>query len=478
MGDSVKQFSLTIGIYMASMGVGSFFSQYIHRDLLWWFIWIELGLGFVGGSSVPILYGSFPHLSANQYQFLMLGITAVIGTLTGFEIPLLTRIMKKYYPLKTNLANVLSLDYIGALAATLLFPFLLLPFFGLFRTSVGFGLMNIALGFFIYNYFNAKKENDERPWIKLVSIVIVVGFILLLIFSKTLLNQWENAAYSHNIIHAEQTPYQKLVLTKNKDETRLYLNKVIQFSSRDEHRYHESLALIPGSQLRSIKNVLILGGGEGLLAREVNKLHPEKITIVDLDQRVFDLARRHPRLVELNRKILDAPVVETIAQDASVFLRLDTTVYDLILADLPDPANESVARLYSTWFYRMILARLSDDGVFATQAGGPYHTRSAFWCIAETIKEAGFNVIKPYHAYIPSFGEWGFVMAKKQAKFGPLVLNPRAQTRFLERSRLDYHFVFDRDMRQPKDIEVNRLDKPTLLDYYLKDWNSWQKEGL
>lgn len=479
MGDSVKQFSLTIGIYMASMGVGSFLSQYIQRDLLWWFIWIELGLGFVGGSSVPILYWLFPYLTAGQYQLMMLSITGVIGALTGYEIPLLTRIMKKFYPLKTNLANVLSLDYIGALAATILFPFLLLPFFGLFRTSVAFGLVNIGLGFFIYNFFNPQKEGSKRIWIRLVSVVIILGFILLLIFSRVLLSQWENAAYSHSIIHAEQTPYQKLVLTNNKDETRLYLNKVIQFSSIDEYRYHESLALIPGTQVPHVKKVLILGGGEGLLAREVEKLGDlEQITIVDLDQRVFDMARRHPKLKKINEGVLDRPNVVTIAQDASVFLRMDTTEYDLILADLPDPSNEAVARLYSTWFYRMVYARLSDDGVFATQAGGPFHTRNAYWCITKTVEEVGFEQVKPYHVYVPSFGEWGFVMAKKKDEFGPLMIPSNIKTQFLEKSRLEHHFIFDPDMTEPDGIKVNRLDQPTLLDYYLEDWNSWQKELL
>ena len=477
LGDSVKQFSLTIGIYMASMGIGSYLSKYIDKELLWWFIWIELGLGFIGGSSVPILYASFPYLSADQYQALMLGITAIIGTLTGFEIPLLTRIMKKYYPLKSNLANVLSLDYIGALAATLLFPFLLLPFFGLFRTSVAFGLVNIALGFFIYHFFNLNKEKRQRIWVWLISTCIIIGFILLLIFSRSLLNIWESSAYSHTIIHAEQTPYQKIILTKNKDETRLYLNRVIQFSSRDEYRYHEGLALLPAGQLTAPKKVLILGGGEGLLAKEILKIPGiETITIVDLDERIFEMARHHPRLQKINKYALDNPKVITIAQDASIFLRFNSDKYDLILADLPDPGNESIARLYSTWFYHFIYDRLTDEGVFATQAGSPFHTRNAYWCIVETIKQSGFKYVVPYHIYVPSFGEWGFVMARKNSPFGLQRIPSRISTQFLEPYRLDHHFVFSPDMSDPGGIDINRLDQPALLDYYLEEWNRWSKE--
>lgn len=127
LGDSVKQFSLTIGVYMAAMGVGSFLSKYIDDELLEWFIKVEILLGLVGGMSVPFLYFTFDQFSTGTYQFAMLSLTFVVGVLTGFEVPILIRLMKTHYPLKANLANVLGLDYIGALAATLLFPFILYP---------------------------------------------------------------------------------------------------------------------------------------------------------------------------------------------------------------------------------------------------------------------------------------------------------------------------------------------------------------
>lgn len=478
LGDSVKQFSLTIGVYMAAMGVGSYLSKFIAERLLLSFIWIELGLGLVGGASVPILYGSFHHLTVGQYQFLMLGLTAAIGVLTGFEIPLLTRIMKRFYPLKTNLANVLSLDYIGALAATLLFPFLLLPFFGLFRTSVFFGLLNIALGLFIYGYFKQHASKGQGGSMRLVAVTIIVGFVLLLLYSQKLLDRWESQAYSHTIIHAERSPYQQIVLTKNKDETRLYLNRVIQFSSRDEYRYHESLALLPAGQVQAPKRVLILGGGEGLLARELLQLPSVKeIVVVDLDQRVFDLGLNHPRLREINQDALHDSRVRAVAQDASIFLRFDSTQYDLIVADLPDPSNEAVARLYSTHFFRLAKARLAPQGVFATQAGSPFHTRKAYWCIAQSLRQSGFAYTLPYHVYVPAFGEWGFVMAADRPFQSPQLPN-EAHTRYLEPRRLTHHFEFPPDIAEPEGIRANTLDQPVLLDYYLKEWNSWRKEKI
>jgi len=166
LGDSIKQFSLTIGIYMAAMGLGSYLTRYLPDDLLGWFVKVEVLLGIIGGLSVPILYYGFDQLSVDSYQFLTLGITFLIGVLTGFEIPLLVRILKTYYPLKSNLAYVLSLDYVGALFATLLFPFLLLPFVGTFKTSIIFGAVNIILGLSIYRFFTNRLEIKKKRWME------------------------------------------------------------------------------------------------------------------------------------------------------------------------------------------------------------------------------------------------------------------------------------------------------------------------
>lgn len=477
LGDSVKQFSLTIGVYMAAMGVGSYLSKFIERDILRWFIWIELALGLVGGASVPILYGTFHLMRPGQFQILILSLTAFIGICTGFEVPLLARIMKKFYPLKANLANVLSLDYIGALGATLLFPFLLLPFIGLFRTSVGFGLLNIALGFFIYFYFR-RAETKRQQWSVLFpAVFVVLGFVLLLLFSRQIQQHWESQYYTQNIIHAEQSPYQNIVLTQNKNDTRLYLNRVIQYSSKDEYRYHEALALLPaGAARRKVEQVLILGGGEGLLAREILQLPSiKKVKIVDLDERVFHLSENHPDLKALNKGALTDPRVEKIAVDAAVFLRFDEEKYDLILADLPDPSNEAVARLYSTYFFQLAKARLRKGGVFATQASSPFHTRKAFWCIVETLKTIGFLSVLPYHVYVPSFGDWGFVMASESILPSPQ-LPEGLSTKFLEKNRLQHFFEFAPDIQAVQGVKANTLDRPFLLDYYLADWKNFQRE--
>ena len=478
LGDSVKQFSLTIGIYMFAMGVGSFLTKYVERDELAAFIRTELLLGLLGGLSVPLLYFLFRHQNATQYQFTMLGLVFAIGLLTGLEIPLLARVMKRYSPLKDNLANVLGFDYVGALVATLLFPFLLLPFVGLYSSSLIFGTVNLLLGFGVCWFFREQLSAQKRRSVYVWTAVGLVAFAALLAWSNPLLAQQEASAYPHRVIYKERSPYQQITLTQNRDDLRLYLNRVIQFSSRDEYRYHEALALVPAAGVR-VRRALILGGGEGLLAREVLKLPElEQLTVVDLDERVFDLARRHPVIRELNGGAITDPRVQALALDAAVFLRNDTSHYDLILADLPDPGSESVARLYSTWFFGMARARLTEGGVFATQACSPYHTRRAFWCIGETLTASGFANVRPYHVMVPSFGVWGFFVAGGDGR--PPALRTDVARRFLEPRMVGDLFYLPRDLhlRPGEEVLPNRLDRPALLDYFLAEWSDWQREKV
>jgi spermidine synthase len=476
LGDSVKQFSLTIGVYMAAMGLGSYLTKFIQDELLDWFIKIEIILGLIGGASVPILYFTFDNLTTFEYQFVMLFLTFLIGVFTGFEIPLLVRILKKYYPLKSNLAYVLSLDYIGALLATLLFPFLLLPFVGTFRTSIIFGLVNIGLGFFIYRFFTKQLSVTKKKTLEISALICILFFVVLGSFSGKLLKHWEDSFYTSQVIFSKQTPYQNLVLTKRNKDIRLYINRIIQFSSMDEYRYHEALAMLPMESAIFKKNVLILGGGEGLLAREVLKFpEVETLTIVDLDEEVFNIGKNNAHVKELNKSALWNPKVKLVANDAMTFLKDASEKYDVILVDLPDPSNESLARLYSTSFFKIAKSCLTPRGILATQASGPFHTRDAFWCIFETLKASGFSSVYPYHAYVPSFGDWGFILAG-QDELNPKEITLTKECRYLDSTILEKMFYFEQDIDHPQNIKINRLDQPVLLDYFLEDFEKWRKD--
>lgn len=449
------------------MGVGSFISKYIDRDLIKKFVIFEILLGLFGGISIPALYFAYAFTELFIPTYILF--TIIIGFLIGLEVPFLTRLMQNYNQLKFNIANILSFDYLGALIATISFPFLLLPFFGVYQSSLIFGLVNMSIGFVVLWKFSDQFDQGLKN-LKIITFLISICIISMIFFSKSVLKHWDNHLYADRVIYSEQTPYQKIVLTKNKDDIRLFLDGNLQFSSIDEHRYHESLVHVPLSIHKTpIKRVLLLGAGDGLAVRELLKYHAvHEIVLVDLDKKIIDLAQHNLFLKELNNNSLSSKKINIILSDAFTYLSQNKSSFDFIISDLPDPNNNSLARLYSKQFYNLVRNNLSENGLFVTQATSPYFARDAFWSIVKTVEASQFKYVYPYHAQIPSFGDWGFVIATSHKKN---VNQPEIfiKTKFLDKNNFSKLFIFDKDIRS-NNISVNELDQPTLLNYYLKGW--------
>lgn len=468
LGDGVKQFSIIIGIYLFSMGIGAFLSKYLKDKPLDFFVYTEYILGFIGGISVPLIYFLFVNIGPTALQISCLGIIFIIGLLTGMEVPLLTFATNEL-DFKKNLSNILSLDYIGGLIATLIFPFVLLPFVGLFYSSLIFGILNIALGMFL-NITLLKKRN---LWVGIIAMIILLSLVG---YGGKLLKIWDEKIYKNPIVLNVQTPYQKIVMTKKQDDIRLFLNRVIQFSSADEHRYHEPLIHIPIALHQNPKDILILGGGENLASREVLKhSNIHSVDVVDIDSTMFYLAKHNTHLRTINDNAASNNRVHLIVQDAFTYLYGTQKRYDVIISDLPDPTNEAIARLYSKQFFLLTKKALKDDGVFVTQSGEIYFSNTVFSCINNTLKNV-YEHVDTYHSYIPSFGDWGFNIAfKNNPKHG--IKNIPSETKFLTVDQANQAF------KMPKDIiiattEVNTLDNPIILNYFIDDWNKWKSDFL
>ena len=143
LGDSVTQFSTVIGTYLFAMGVGSFLSRYVREDEIGVFVRVEVLIALIGGWSAAGLFLLFPLI--DDFRLLLYGLVLTIGTLVGLEIPLLIRILKRRFALRELVSNVLTYDYVGALIASLLFPLVLVPWLGMIRTGLVFGLANVAV---------------------------------------------------------------------------------------------------------------------------------------------------------------------------------------------------------------------------------------------------------------------------------------------------------------------------------------------
>ncbi len=465
LGDSIYHFSLVIGLFMSSMGIGAWLSRFINDRLERAFVLLQMSISILGGFSALILFYAFAYIQ-NYEAFLYL-VTISLGTMLGVEIPLIIRILKESYSLKTNISNVFTLDYIGALFAALLFPLVLVPQLGLMQTSFVFGMLNLFVGLMAWSVFRDLLGKKYLLAMIAIALLLITG----LIKSNYLISIIENKLYQHNIIYSKQTPYQKLIVTAKKGRIQFYINGAIQFDSIDEYRYHESLVHPAMLTAKSHEKVLIIGGGDGMALREVLKYEDiGSVTLVDLDPAITTLFKENDILRKLNNNAFESNKVTVVNQDAWKFIEKSQELYDVIIIDLPDPNNLSISRLYSQTFYRLLSAQLSKAGAMVTQATSPMFSHKSFWCIEQTIHDAGLYTL-PYHTYIPSFGEWGFVLATHQ-KMDMKPIDSTLELQYLTDQVLKQMQLFPSDIAKVE-VDGNRLSTHKLIYYYDKGWGKW-----
>ncbi len=470
LGDSITQFSFIIGMYLSALGVGAWLSGFIENNLAKRFIEIEIAVAILGGTSAPLLFLSFAKLS--YFYIILYAIVFLIGTLVGLELPLLMRILKDNLDFKDLVSRVLTIDYIGALVASLLFPIFLVPRLGLVRTSLLFGLLNAGVGLW--------GTWTLQPLIKqgILELRIKAGIVILLLLTglfaaNKITSLTEDNMFADEIIYSRTTQYQRIIITKNRAGFQLFLNGNLQFSSADEYRYHESLVHPAVTLFGQPKKILVLGGGDGLALRELLKYPSvESVTLVDLDPEMTRLSDRFPLLAKLNQNAFSNPKVKVINQDAMIWLEDQTNKFDIAIVDFPDPNTFTLGKLYTTRFYRLLKKSLTENGTVAIQCTSPLFARTSYWCIIKTIEAAGFSV-RPYQTAVPAFGMWGFALARVKEFDIPKEAPKDIKLKFLNDSTMAALFSFSADMSAVP-VEVNRLDNQVLVHYYESEWRRWE----
>lgn len=477
LGDSITQASVVLATMVFAMGVGSLAAKPLQRRPLLGFAAIEAALALVGGLSVLALHASFTWLDI--YWPALIAISLLVGGLIGAEIPLLMTLLQRIRRQEAGsaTADLFAADYIGALIGGLAFPFLLLPLLGQTRGALLVGMVNAVAGAAVVLVLFARTVSGRRR-LALGAGTLAVLAVLGVAFagSETLLRYARNALYDDPVVHAETSTYQEIVLTEwdpmtaGDTDTRLFLNGDLQFSSVDEYRYHEALVhpVLAGSRGR----VLVLGGGDGLALREVLR-YPDvrEVVEVELDPAVLRLAREHPRMAELNRDALRDPRVKVVPADAFGWLRDTRERFDAVIVDMPDPDATSTAKLYSQEFYTLARRALAPGGRMVVQAGSPYFAPRTYDCILGTIRAAGFSAT-PYHVDVPSFGDWGFVLAQEGPAPEPRI-DPPERLRFLDQATLSAATVFPADRSPRRDPRPSTLDDPRVLRLATEEWQNY-----
>jgi spermidine synthase len=467
LGDSILQFSTIIGTYLFAMGVGSWLSRYIDRQLPAQFLRIELLIALVGGALPAILFLTNAY-APQGFRPLLYGLVMLVGMLVGLEIPLVMRILKRNTQLKDLVSQVLTFDYLGALAVSLAFPLLLVPQLGLVRTGLLFGLLNAAVALWAVWLFRYELRAFKAHL--MAALVVIAALFAAFWQAEKITTLAEDRFYQDSIVFTTTSPYQRIVVTNGKAGHRLYLNGNLQFAQRDEYRYHEALVHPAMAAHGAPKKVAVLGGGDGMAVREVLKYASvESVTLVELDPNMTRLFSDNTQLAALNGGALKSPKLKIINTDAFKFLETTSEVFDVIVVDFPDPSNFSLGKLYSTSFYALLDKALSASGYAVIQSTSPLVARKSFWTVARTIEEVGLQA-RPYHAHVPSFGEWGFIVASRRP-FKPVIAQDALpkDLRFLNAQTLPLLFDFPQDMSRVA-AEPNRMSNQTLVLTFEEEW--------
>jgi spermidine synthase len=474
--NSILFFSLTIGFFMFGLWIGSFFTKFVKNSFTT-FLKIELLIALFWWLSVIVIKSLYLLLIDYSLLFLIFYIVYVliIWALTGYEIPLIWNIVYKWQEdndkseFKQVIWDVFTYDYVWALLATFLFPFILLPFLWLAYTSIAVWIFNVFVAFLFISQKEVKEELYK--WWKYFSYLMMNILVFCILLWFAIFNHFrfetirDHFFYKETILIKEHSQYQEIVVTKQWNDIRLMLDWHVQFVSLDEYRYHNSLRAVWQNNIKNDMKILILWWWDWLLAKSIIETLSWKnfeITLVDLDPKITELAKNNSIFKHLNNNSLNNKNVKVINQDAFNFIRKTHEKYDAIIADFPDPRSTELAKLYTKEMYMMILAKMQDDGIFTTQAWNAFFTKESLWCIYKTIENIWQKPIA-YHTYLPSFGDWWFVSFKKDNEIINLDCD-YCNTKF----DIDYQTDLEK-------IKINTLDYPYIMNYYLQ-WRNRYKQ--
>ena len=503
LGNPARQWAIIIGIMMFFMGVGSDLQKYLtNKNLLDKFIAVEIFIGILGAFgpiSLLYMYGIQP----DYYILVQFFFIAGIGLGIGIEIPLITRINETYTKeLKINLAGVLKMDYIGALAGSLIWIFLLPKFFTLIQSAFVLGIFNIIIGAFSLYFF--RKLVCHKKAILIFTCAALIAVSLGYHFSIKWTSFSEQYLYRDRIVFSHTTPYQHIILTESRaGDVSCYINGHLQFNSYDEYIYHENLIHPAFAIAPYKKNILILGGGDGLALREVLKYpEVEKVTLCDIDPMMTTLAKENSYFCSLNDNSLEnsrltilknnaliptgkelllidkiEKEVNIINIDAAKFVEQISGVYDIIIIDFPDPNSQDLSKLYSKLFYKNVVKKLSAYGIIVQQSSSPFHAKEAFLCIGRTMKNSGLEVI-PFHDNVPTFGDWGWWIGGSANFYSSEMISDKLQsltyisvpTKYLTPDLIAASLIFGKNQLITEQTDINTIISNKAFDYYLKSW--------
>lgn len=488
LGASIFYFSLTIGIFLAALGVGSWLSAKIKNNLIEKLIWIEIILAFLGGGLAVFIFGSYVivfellgkisfyslsgflvglGLAELVFLFLAFALIFIVGILIGFELPLFSRILASREDLKDALGKIFFWDYAGALVASVSLPVIFFALFGLIKTSFLMGMVNLLAALMLVLIMRWEKISIKPISILCLIAVFGINFLGFLASDKIELFLEKKQYGDRQILFHQNSPYQRFGFVKADDgKISLYINGQRQFEAGDwDAAYHETFVHPAMAVAKNRRNILVLGGGDGLALREILKYNDvQKVTLVDIDPAIVSASSNLDFMKELNNSAFSDPRVRVVIDDAFKFVEKNSGLYNLIFVDFPDPTDDSLSRLYSKEFYLMLKNLLAKEGMAVIQSGG-YLTAGQKTIIA-TLESVGLKTLAfhppNYNLFDQNFG-FTFVSRENLSAEQFRNLSVSVATRIFQKNNLNQIFSITPIPKKISVAKVNSLFRPTIV---------------
>ena len=429
--------------------------------------WLLLSTAIITGCSAGLLFVSFSH------EELFAGVTVLIPGASAASLAALVRTSHAALRRPVSALGVfqrslrpvqlvlLALSLAGVAAAT--------TTIGLLRTSALLGVAFGTLAFWspaLFHYL------DGRP-LRFAATVRYASLGIVFVAGAGIVGaeRWVSIAdlrrYPSDIVYTRTTDRRHYVITSGQRAFALFVDDQLRFSTIDEQRYYEALVHPALAVAPKHASVLVLGGGEGLVQREVLRYPDvEQVTVVVVDGAVVDLPRDLVWLRKRCRDSMSSPRVRVIEQEPIVWLGETGAQYDVVIVNLPDPLGYVEAKNYTRYFYQRLRDRLRPSGVAAIQATSPFRSPQTFASVDRTLRAAGLSTLA-YRAPIPMLGDWGFLLAARTPLQVPRRV-PEGLT-FLDTAGLARLFQLPTDVRSRDPGVVSTLYEQPLVDIFANE---------
>ncbi len=478
-GNAIFWYSITVGFFLGSLGVGSILSEKIEKEnTIKNLFLVEISLAFFGAFAVCSmrfvqLIDMYFLSHGNQkiaLFFMLLGsqlVVVIIGFLSGFELPMLMNVANKYSTKKIVTNRILAVDYFASLFSAILFPIFFITVFNIITVGFLTAIINLIAAIYLVKIFLEKEKKNKSRFI--IALLLMGSFFFGILKADNIEKYFSekyfyypqalhrfrdiflplkdapkietyNSAYQKiDIIDGQTFNAADIVMDAYTDKLvfepdfpigkELYLNGDWQFNSGTEEIYHEYFAHVPILATDKVpEKVLVLGGGDGMLTRELLKYQDIKeIVQVEIDPEMIRLGKEHPLFLAMNKDSLSNKRVDLKVADAYSFVRDSKDQFDAIYMDFPLAVDYNISRLYSKEFYSFVKNRLKDDGFLVFDAPGiASHIestenglriledkKSPWKEYVNTVKSAGFEKIVPFISYLEEDNKQARFLAKE-----------------------------------------------------------------